>query len=95
MSHLRYFGLKCAGVSSGVSWFRRSGLARLWKELLYHVHKEIRREVRVPRRHGDTLVKARVLNRCQYRRLVATSLVVVEQQPWLRLNDMIADCVTD
>jgi hypothetical protein len=28
--------------------------------------------VRVPRRHGDTLVKTRVLNRCQYRRPAAT-----------------------
>ena len=40
MSHLRYFGLKCAGVSSGVSWFRRIGLGRLWNELLYYVQKD-------------------------------------------------------
>jgi hypothetical protein len=69
MSHLRYFGLKCAGVSSGVSWFRRIGLGRLWNELLYQVQKEIRREVR--HRYGDLNIEGWQLQ----------SLVAVEQQP--------------
>jgi hypothetical protein len=85
MSHLPYFGLKCAGVSSGVSWFRRIGVGRLWKELLYHVQKEIRREGRVPRCHGDVNIEDWRLQ----------SRVAVEQQRWLRFNDMIADRVTD
>jgi hypothetical protein len=85
MSHLRYFGLKCAGVSSGVSWFRGIGRGRLWNELLYHVQKEIRREVRVPHCYGDVNIEDWQLQ----------SLVAVERQPWLRLNDMIADRVTD
>lgn len=85
MNHLRYFGLKCAGVGIGVSWFRGIGRGRLWNELLYHVQKEIRREVRVPHCYGDVNIEDWQLQ----------SLVAVERQPWLRLNDMIADRVTD
>ena len=57
----------------------------MWNELLYHVQKEIRREVRVPHCYGDVNIEGWQLQ----------SLVAVEKQRWLGLNDMIADRVTD